>query len=103
MKVYVVNNSGHNFTAAERYGKLVYLTSGKINIFATDRLIQELKGKLKGAEKGDFLLLSGYALLNIIVFNILMHKHGRVSVLIYDFHKREYVRRDLEKEVMENE
>ena len=102
-KVYVVNGAGHDIVMAERYGEIVYLTKGTINIFATDRLIKELRDKLQDAKVEDYMLLSGYALLNMIVFSLLLERLGEVRVLIYDFKEKKYIRRDITKEVMKGE
>ena len=90
-KVYVVNYAEQDMSAAERFGKLVYLTEGKgVNIFSTDGLLRELKPKLEAIEEHDFLLLSGHPVLNILAAALIWFKYGRVNVLIFDAKSRDY-------------
>ena len=94
-KVWIVNSSGHDFSAAETYGELIPLTVGKVNIFNVERLLNELKGDLGSHQKGDWVLLSGNTILNILTFSIVLAKHGEVNILIYDAIRKEYVPREL--------
>lgn len=93
-KIYVVNDSGHDFTAARSYeGEMIVLTSGKVNIFATDRIKNEMEEKLGEAEPGDYLLLSGNAILNVLASMVLVSKIGEVGFLIFNFNTEKYEKR----------
>ena len=83
--VWIVSDAGHDYSTAKRHGELVYLYSGKVNVFATGKLIQELCEKLKHSKKEDFLLPSGNSMAVCIAFSILLQKHGMVNMLIYSF------------------
>lgn len=100
-KVFVVNFNGHDLTEASKYGQLVYLTTGSINIFATDRLVYHLINALKEIEEEDFLLLSGNIVANILAFCIILTKHKKVNVLIYNFKNKGYVLRTITQEQFE--
>lgn len=90
-KVYVCNFNGQDMSTAERFGELVYLTEGKgINIFNSDRLLNEIKPKLMDIGEADFLLLSGHAILNVLASALIFFKYGRVNVLIFDAKTRDY-------------
>lgn len=92
-KVYVVNFNGHDLTEAQKHGQLVYLTTGSINIFATDRLIYHLINALKDVTEEDFLLLSGNIVANLLAFCIILVRFQKVNVLIYNFKSKGYVLR----------
>lgn len=95
-RVHVVNYSGHDLTAASKFGKLVFLTEGRyVNIFDTDNLILELRRKLKDVHANDFLLLSGSPVLNTIATMIWMLKFGNINYLIFNSKSREYVARTI--------
>ncbi len=76
---------GHDYTTAKQHGELVFLYPGKINVFASCKLITELCEKLETSKKDDFLLPSGNSMATCIAFSILMMKHGMVNMLIYSF------------------
>lgn len=97
-KVWVVNSSGHNFEEAEKYGTLVPLTMGRINVFNVDRLLDEFKHKLKHFGEEDWLLLSGNVVLNVLATMVVSHKHSRVKLLVYDVARKTYVPREVSVE-----
>ncbi|MNU34845.1 hypothetical protein D3C71_234300 [compost metagenome] len=97
-KVYVVNNRHHDFSSAEKYGQLVYLTEGIIPVFKTATLMDELKEKLVDFDhKNDVLLISGPSIANMLAAIILSRKSThKITVLIYDAKEQKYVARTLE-------
>ena len=96
-KVFVVNSAGHNMDKAKEFGELHILTEGKVNIFGTDRLIQEMKVKLAEMTAEDYILLSGSILLNCLVSMIVMGRFKRITLLLYDFGSKSYVKREIEE------
>ncbi len=84
-RVYVVANTGHDYSSAEQRGELVYLYDGKVNVFASDKLVKELNEKLADSTPDDYLILSGNQLAASVAFHLMMHLHGIVNVLIFSF------------------
>lgn len=84
-KVWIVSDMGHDYSTATKHGELEFLYPGKINVFASCKLISELCDKLGTSSKEDFLLPSGNSMATCIAFSILMMKHGMVNMLIYSF------------------
>lgn len=93
-RIYVVNDSGHDFSSARNYeGELVILTNGKVNIFATDRIKNEMEEKMSDASPGDYILLSGNAILNVLASLVLIGKIGEIGFLIFNFNTETYEKR----------
>ena len=46
-KVYVVNNTNHDYSKAKQYGEPVYITKGKLPIFKTNTVRAMLKRSCK--------------------------------------------------------
>lgn len=92
-KVYIVNFAGHNFDAAERYGKLTPVTRGNINIYRVDRDLFTVGENLKDFDhKEDYLLLSGNVLVNAMAIAVLMAKRiPKLNLLVYDAKNMEYI------------
>ena len=88
--VFVINDSGHNFEDAKRFGPLVTLTEGQVNPFHTDRLLAFIEGRLSMSKPEDLLLLCGTPILNTIAAVVFHKKHGTLNVLIWDAKRREY-------------
>jgi len=90
-KVFVVNSSGHDLSAAEQFGQFTTLSEGKVNVFATDRVIAEFKEKMKDVAAGDYILISGYAALNVFASLIAIAATGQCNMLLFDFASRKYI------------
>lgn len=97
-RVFVVNNSMHDYTLADSFGELVNVTEGKVAIFKTDLVLGMLKEGLKDFSIDDYLLVSGPAWLAMISTMILFSKLSEVKFLIFDAKQREYVVRHLRKD-----
>ena len=85
--IWIPNASTHDFTAAEKYGDLYFLISGKINRFATSKYYRDFADAMKNSSKDDFLLTTGLTVLNIIATAILISKHGQINLLIFKTQK----------------
>lgn len=93
-KVYIPNKSGHDFSAAEKFGELVYLTRGNIDRFGVTNLYREIIEGMEEATEHDFWLISSLAIVNSIGCAILARKFGKVNFLI--FKEGIYVERTLD-------
>ncbi len=96
-KVYVVNNTNHDYSKAEQYGELVYVTKGKLPIFKTNTVRAMLEKGLVKFTKDDYLLISGPVIVNIMAATILYNKFDTVKFLIFDAKQQDYVVRHLNK------
>ena len=98
-KVYVVNNTSHDYSKAEQYGELVYVTKGKLPIFKTNTVRAILEKGLVKFTKDDYLLISGPAIVNIMAATILHNKFDTVKFLIFDAKQQDYAVRHLSKKI----
>lgn len=90
--VYIPNLGYHNYEDAKRFGELVPLTDRKkgVNVFAVDNLVASLTERLRDATGEDYVLLSGYNLINIVVAHYFLRKFGRVKVLMWEGNAHKY-------------
>jgi len=82
-KVFIINNSGHDFSQAEKYGDLVFLSSGKVDSFALNRHFREFVELMKGASEGDYILVTSLSSLNLLAGWIMGHLGFNLNVLIF--------------------
>lgn len=102
-KVYIINNSDHDFTKAEKFGELVTVTEGKVPIFKTDVMNNMLTDVLKDFTEEDYLLLAGPALTCIMAYQIIvdtlfdrfLSKKYSIKVLVFDAKEQNYIVRHL--------
>jgi len=88
-KVYIVNHAGHDYSAAEKWGTLVQMTTGHVGQGSLDRMIYD-GTRLEDSEPCDWLLPSGLLVLNVIAAAYWLRKHGELRLLIRDRKYRTY-------------
>lgn len=82
--VFVVNYAGHDYSAAERWGKLLYLTTGHVSQGSLDRLNYDIAKGLRDSTPEDWLLPSGLLILNVIASAVWLRKHQELRLLVRD-------------------
>ena len=95
-KVYIPNRSIHDFSAAEEYGDLVFLSEGSVKKYATNLIYRQFNRILKKSDAEDYLLVTGLTSLNLVACYILTKLHGKVKLLLFKpgrGGKKEYLER----------
>lgn len=82
-KVFVVNKGCHDHSDAERFGKLVYMTEGSINRYATSSMYRTFEPYLRESGPEDFILTSGLTIMSVLAGSIFARIHGRINLLIH--------------------
>ena len=91
-KVFVVNKSSHNFSSAEQYGELIFLSEGPMNRYSTNNMIREFTEAMKDSSPNDYIVPCSLNIMNVIASAIFAHKHGTLNLLL--FRRGEYIERN---------
>ena len=91
-KVYVINKSSHDFSRAEEFGEIVYMSEGRMNRFGTNDMIRKFKEAMEDSSKDDYLLLCSLNVMNAIACAVFARKHGTLNLLL--FKGGEYIERN---------
>ena len=83
MTVFIPNKGGHDYSDAQRFGELVYITSGTINTFDLNHFRDQAYAAMFLATPDDYVLISGPSSTCAITVAIMAAKFGRVNLLIY--------------------
>ena len=96
-KVFIVNRSVHDFSAATTFGDLIYMSEGSINRFNTSGIYRKFYPILKDSHKEDYILITGLTIMNLIAAFIFTVKHKRLNLLLFRTYKnkKEYLERIL--------
>lgn len=92
-KVYVLNDGGHNYTDAERFGNIVFCTRGTLARWDISQMFRELDIALMDAQAEDYILIGSLASLCSVATAIMAARFGEVHFLI--FKDGQYLPRDL--------
>ena len=96
-KVFVVNHVGKDMSGAKRFGILVPITVGNVDVFNIERMvwtIRELFDQHDFDNEKDCILLSGGLPINFAVGYILA-KYDKVNLLIWDARYKSYKKRGM--------
>ena len=94
-KVFIVNDSALDFSAAERFGELVICTSGRFDRFDLNQMHRELSVELEYSEPEDFILLTSLTTMCVVACSIFVEKHGRLNLLLFRNVEQDYLSRSI--------
>ena len=82
-RVFVVNKGGHDFSGAERFGELVFLSEGQLSKFAVTKIYRQFAMKFRGSSPQDYVLLTGLTTMSCIACSCFTFLHGKLNLLLY--------------------
>jgi len=94
-KVYVVNKSTHDYSAADCFGDIVFLSKNNLQKFSTSQAYRIFWPILEKSSPEDYLLVSGMPMHCLVASFILTNKHGRLNLLLFTEknNKKKYLER----------
>ncbi len=92
--VYIPNCSSHDYSAALKYGNLVTVTTGNLDLTKTSLMYRETEKALVDSMSSDHIILSGANVINAIVCAIFVAKHAKLNLLIFQ-RNGTYVKRNM--------
>lgn len=82
-KVYIVNKSTHDYSAAECFGDLVFLSKNNLKKYSTSQAYRIFYPILEKSNPKDYLLVSGMPMHCLVAAFILTNNHKRLNLLLF--------------------
>lgn len=92
-KVFIVNKSSHDFSSAESFGEIIYLSEGPMNRYATNNMFRMFSSLMESSTGFDYIVPCSLNVMNAIACAIFASKHNRLNLLL--FKQGEYLERNL--------
>lgn len=92
--VYIVNKSFHDFSEAEKYGKLVFLSEGSMDRYEVNNMARQFESYLKDSLPTDYIVPCSLNVMNSIACAMFAVRHGTLNLLLYKQGKG-YIERNL--------
>jgi len=92
-KVYILNDGGHDYSPAEKFGELVFLNIPYEIRWDISRIYATLKDSLVDAEEDDLFVISNLTTFCCIATALMVEWYGRINYLLYK--KDKYIERNL--------
>ena len=90
-RVYVVNKGGHDYSAASRFGDLVFITEGTIDRFDTDWMLDRIREAMADSDPSDYIIITSLNTICSLACALFAAKHGCLNMLI--FKRGDYITR----------
>ena len=81
-KVFIINDSGHDYSGALNFGELVVLTQGIVGKLHVTYMYRSMC-RLLDSEPDDYILMCGPSIMQAVACSIFAYKHGGLNLLIY--------------------
>jgi hypothetical protein len=105
--VYIPNKGAHDYSDAERFGSIVYVTTMNINRYSVGTMLRVWHKAFKNSTDEDYILITSLTILCCIGCALFALRHKKLNVLLFRNNKymsRRLVLDDLDgdKETEEN-
>ncbi len=93
-KVFVLQDNPYspkNFLPAEEFGELVFLFHHHISAHHVPRALSQLRDKLRGVERDDWLIPVGHPALILVVGHVWFDMTSSMNLLVWDQQLSRYV------------
>jgi hypothetical protein len=82
-RVFIVNKSAHDFSAAECYGDLIFLSEGLMPRYKTNQMHRVFSHMMRDSAADDWIVPTSLNVMNSIACAVFAHKHGRLNLLLF--------------------
>ena len=83
VKVFIVNRSNHDFSSAQEYGELIFLSEGPMNRYSTNNMMRTFAERMQNSEKADYIVPCSLNVMNSIACALFAHKHSTLNLLLF--------------------
>ncbi len=83
-KVFVPNNWKHTATDAEKFGTIVYLTTGPVRRTNVRGLMGQIAEGLENSNPNDLIAIGALSVLSSLTAAAFARRHGRLNLLLWD-------------------
>jgi len=92
-KVYIVSKGYHDWSAAERFGKIIFLARDQMERTSVSFMLRTFIPKMRGSKPDDFIVVTGLTVMCVIAAAIFVLKHKRLNLLLWNAPKGDYEQR----------
>ena len=91
--VWVINRKEYDLSKAEEFGRIKLLTEGTVSPFDLNRYVQWFRESMKESKAHDYILPCGSTPLNMVAAALMMFKHSKVNILVFNPKTQAYTER----------
>jgi len=92
-KVYVLNNGGHDYSAAASFGEVIVCDNSPVRKDDVSQMFRQLTDNLQDFRACDYILVTSLTSLCMVAAGIIADRFGKINMLL--FHNGQYVGKSL--------
>lgn len=92
-RVYIMNNGGHDYSAAKKFGELYFISDELIDREDTAQMYRVIDNAMRDSTGDDYILISSLTSMCSIACAYFAARHGELHLLIHQ--RGEYILRDV--------
>lgn len=93
--VYIPNMGSHDYSDARRFGSIISLTQGRLNILKAHSIKESIEDALSEATAQDYILVSSHSLICGLAMAIFGARFNRLNLLLFEPRRSCYVPREI--------
>ena len=95
--VFIVNKGYHDFSPAEAFGEIVYISEDPAGIssFKTSSMARLFQPYIDNSKETDYILVTALTVMVAVLSGMFANRHGRLNLLIYNPTDRKYEAREI--------
>lgn len=82
-KVFIVNDSGHDFSAAEKFGELIVMSTGLLDKYNLTGMKRRFEPHILTSKPTDYILHTGPSVMSALACSMFTALHGRLNILLW--------------------
>ena len=92
-KVFIVNKSAHDFSAAEEFGEVIFLSEGVMNRYSVNNMHRLFTEVMKDSKADDYIVPCSLNVMNSVACALFAVKHKQLNLLL--FKEGKYLERNI--------
>jgi len=82
-KIFIPNKGVHDYSLAERYGELVFLSYGKFKLLSIGRICRTFEPQLRESGPDDYIMVAGATVMCIVACVLFALEHKKLNLLLF--------------------
>ena len=82
-KVFIVSDSGHDFSDAKRFGELVVMSQGRVNKYQITGMRRLFAPFIDASSPNDYIVQSGPSIMNAVACAMFAARHKCLNLLLF--------------------
>lgn len=81
--IYVPSKGAHDYSDAQRFGELVFMSEGRLNRYAVNKMFRTFDEHIQCSNSNDLILITSLTVMNAVICGMFASKHNCLNLLLF--------------------